>query len=158
MNLPLRWSKINISKGISKKVLSAAKASSGAHTLGELHELPFTESNPEWVLLYNHARTGQIHPRTMKYMKRKDLYFLAGHSFPHPAFTQPKSKNEEMLTTHLVVTRTEKKWDEVTKLQGNAARAKMELERRNFVWASASAVIAALAGGVLSGQLLSSIF
>ena len=49
---------------------------------------------------------------------------------------------------------TEDGWDQVAKLQGNAARAKMELERRDRFWAGVVAVVAAAFGGFLGGQLI----
>ncbi len=115
----------------------------------------FTESKPEWVLLYNIARQGQITPRILKNMRRSDLYYLAGHTFPHPALTQPKvTRDDKPGLPVWYWDDSEIRWDQVTKLQGNASRAKMELERRNHFWTGSVAMIAALLGGLLSGQIL----
>jgi hypothetical protein len=52
----------------------------------------------------------------------------------------------------------EVKWDQVTRLQGNAARAKMELERRNTIWLIAFTAVGAIVGGLISGELINKIF
>jgi hypothetical protein len=94
MNWPIRWSRIKIEDEVSKEELDNAKKKAKKHSKGKIKSLPFTESIPEWVILYDHARMGQIDPDVMKLMRRRDLKFLAGHVFPHPALTQPRESEE----------------------------------------------------------------
>jgi hypothetical protein len=144
------WKRIDILDGVnpSSTLLKNAEAAAKSHPLPELPAFAFTEANPRWVLLYDLSRKGQITPQIMRNMKRADLYFLAGHIFPHPGLNQPKQSkslswwdNEEF------------KWEQGTKLQGNATRAKNELDRRNFIWTSLFVIIAALAGGLLGSGI-----
>ena len=129
--------KIDITVGVDKKSLRLAKNAAKNHRKGSLKKLPFTESNPSWVLLYNHARLGQITPETMRKMRKQDLYFLVGMTFPHPDLQEGDSESREQLT----------------KLQGNVERARVELKRRDFFWTSFFVVCAAFGGAILSGAI-----
>jgi hypothetical protein len=150
----MHWKRIQIAQGVDKKSLDAAKKAAAAHTKGSLHSLPFTEAEEEWVLLYEHAQIGQISPQAMKYMKRKDLYYLAGMTFPHPKLMQPKNESASAQSLYAwTCDDSDERWDRVTKLQGNAARAKHELERRNFVWASIFTILAAMIGGFVGSSI-----
>jgi len=144
------FSRISISSGVTNHDLLQAKKAAKAHRNGKLSKLPFTESNYEWVLLYEHAQKGQITPEAMRDMKRIDLYYLAGMTFPHPELLQPKTEDEQKFK---FLTSTEEKWDRITKLQGNAARANIELKRRNFLWSSFLTIFAALIGGYIGAVL-----
>jgi hypothetical protein len=149
------WKKIDITDGLSltSEEYGAAKAAADEHEKPALPAFEFTEANPKWVLVYNLARKGQITPRVMKNMRRADLHFLAGHVYPHPALTQSLPDRDGKLGfAHVWVDQSIRQgWDEVTKLQGNAARAQAELDRRNFVWSAAFTFLAALAA---SGRTL----
>jgi len=147
----MRWRRIQVNALASQESLKNANEAAAKHPIGALKKLPFTEANPEWVLLYEHAQIGQITPSTMRYMKRRDLYFLAGMVFPHPALTQSLDTNAKGLARNMFIANG---WDRITKLQANVARAKIELDRRNFIWASFFTVLAALAGGVIGSDLI----
>lgn len=148
MKIPM-W-KISITEGVAQDVMDGASIAAIEHPKGEMPLLPFTESNPEWTLLYNHARMGQITPQTMRRMKRNDLSYLAGMTFPHPKLMQPATAKEDPTKSNIFVfDDSDVRWDQVTKLQGNAARAKNELVRRKFFWTSFFTVLAALAGGFI---------
>lgn len=148
------WRRINIAKGVNNKTLKAAKKAASEHVKGELDSLPFTEAQEDWVLLYEHAQVGQISPQAMRYMKRKDLYYLAGMTFPHPKLMQPKNVSVPPLSVSAWhYDDSDERWNRVTKLQGNAARAKNELERRNFVWASTFTILAAMIGGFIGSRI-----
>jgi hypothetical protein len=143
---------VNLETSLYKEAVDSAKR----HPEPNLPAFKFSESKAEWVLLYNLAREGQIAPNILRNMRRADLYYLAGHIFPHPALTQPKDKSAAVnqITSTFIVWDPEdvsaaKRWDEAMKLQGNATRAKTELERRNFVWSSLFVVLGAIAGGFL---------
>lgn len=146
-NLP--WKKVDILQSIDKdsEVYKRALKDAEKHTSGNLN-IPFTEARVEWVLLYDHARSGQITPEAMRRMKRRDLYYLAGMTFPHPAFMQPKKEGVLALMDD-----SNLRWDAVTKLQGNVARAKNELERRKFIWTSMLAIVAAFLGAFMAAIL-----
>lgn len=145
--------RIQITKNVDSKILKDAKKSASKHPKGELPVLPFTEANEEWTLLYEHAQIGQITPETMRYMKRKDLYYLAGMTFPHPKLMQPKNDTKSTRSIYdWTYDDSDQRWDRVTKLQGNAARAKNELARRNFVWAGIFTILAALLGGFIGSR------
>ena len=111
-----------------------------------LPALPFTEKNAAWVLLYDHARRGQIDPSVMKHMHKKDLLFLAGMSFPHPDLTMAKEKEETEPSAKL-------RHEAATKLIGNATRAKMELDRRSKIRTTIITASAALLGAILGAVL-----
>lgn len=149
------WSRIDILDGVKKTSAIYEKAESAAtgHPSPKLPAFTFTESKVEWVLLYDLAREGQIMPKVMRNMKRADLYFLAGHASPHPALIQPKERPGKVSHTYFWDD-TENKWNQAAKLQGNAARAKLELERRNFIWTSFFVIMAALLGGIASSKIL----
>jgi|SRR5665213_204583 len=144
------YPRIKISEGVDKDTLERAQELAKDANKGKLPNLPFTEANPDWVLLYNHANIGQITSATMRRMKRPDLYYLAGMTFPHPALLQPRSKEEERFP---IFDYSGKRWDMVTKLQGNAARAKIELERRNFIWSTVAVVIGATVAAFIGAIL-----
>ena len=148
--MKLYWRRIRITDGLAKDSEDFKKALDDAkkHPSGGLPALGFTESNVDWVLLYNHARKGQIDPRVMKYMRRSDLYYLAGLSFPHPALAAPKDEKLAKLAGGMFDDSGER-WEQLTKLQGNAVRAKVELERRNFFWATTFVVVAAISGALI---------
>jgi len=145
--------RLKISKDVTPDRLQEAKKDAVNHPLGDLPHFTFTEANPEWVLLYEHAQTGQLTSAVMRRMRRRDLYYLAGLTFPHPALIAPKDEEEKKIM--LLGIQAEKRWERLTKLQANAVRAKIELDRRNFVWTSISVVLAALAGGFLGSDMLS---
>ena len=152
--MKIYWRRIQISNKVDSKILKSAKEAAGKHPKGELLALPFTESNEEWILLYEHAQIGQITPQAMRYMKRKDLYYLAGMTFPHPKLMQPKNDAKSTVSVYAwTYDDSDQRWDRVTKLQGNAVRAKNELERRNFVWASIFTILAAMLGGFIGSRL-----
>jgi len=90
-----------------------------------LPNLPHTEADRDWQLLYYHCLEGQIRPELMWRMRRIDLGYLAGH------VRQP-----EQLLTKL----------EAGKLMANAARAQYELERRDRIWSTG---VAAFMGGIV---------
>lgn len=140
----------------SSKIFKRAKSSAEKHPKAELPAFSFTEERPEWVLLYDLARQGQITPKIMKNMRRSDLYYLAGHAFPHPALTQPRNRQSGTRPAYEyvgLIDDPEERWSQATKLQGNAVRAKAELERRNFIWSSSLVILAALAGGFLGSGI-----
>ncbi len=140
------WRRIKISDCASEEATEAAKEAASNHQAGELEQLDFTESNFEWVLLYNHARLGQINPKTMRYMKKRDLYFLAGMTYPHPDLAEPEKKGE----MHFMA---KSRKEQLTKLQANVERARVELRRREFFWRSVFIVGAAFFGAIISGAI-----
>jgi hypothetical protein len=148
--------RLKISKDVTVDKFQDAKKAAINHPLGELPKFTFTEANPEWVLLYEHAQTGQLTSAVMRRMRRRDLYYLAGLTFPHPALIAPKSEEEEKIIALSGI--AEKRWERLTKLQANAVRAKIELDRRNFIWTSTCVVLAALSGGFLGSDILSNLF
>jgi hypothetical protein len=132
---------------VSPKDIESAKKDADKHPLGAIKSLPFTESNYEWVLLYKHIRVGQITPWAMRNMRRKDLYYLAGLTFPHPALAQPDDPKYVMFQ---IGERESVRWEQLTKIQGNAIRAQVELRYRNFFWATTCVVLAALLGSFVA--------
>jgi hypothetical protein len=138
--------RIDLLAGVAQADLDQARKDAASSEAGKLPALDRTESEPKWVLLYNDARVKQLHPKTMRRLRREDLEYLAGMDFPHPDLTAPKQPgeaNEDVARRH----------SELTKLQGNVARAKSELGRRNLIWATLITSIAALGGAVI-GVLL----
>lgn len=127
---------INIGKELKKinpEKLNEAQESAKNSKKGDLSEiLPYTENNPNWTLLYNHIRKGQIDPRKMSRMRREDLDYLAGMENPHLDLSK----------------------DELAKLNGNVSRAKQEINNRNLCWTMfftvSAAIIGAYIGGVIS--------
>lgn len=144
--MKLYWHRISLSKGVKAEAVESAKKAAVNHSSGKLPKLPFTEANYEWVLLYEHAQIGQITSETMRYMKRRDLYYLAGMTFPHPELTQPMSDNEKKFPG---IGAHKTRWSRATKLQGNAVRAKFEIDRRNSFWVTLFTVSAALVGAAI---------
>ena len=137
---------VDLLKDVDKtKYDDAAKAASNRKQ-EILPALQFTEKNVAWVLLYDHARKGQIDTSIIRRMRKKDLLFLAGMSFPHPNLTRPKAESEPAFSANL-------RHEEVTKLIGNATRAKMELDRRSKTWTTIITASAALMGAVLGAIL-----
>jgi hypothetical protein len=63
--------RIDIAKGIDPKELAEAETAFAAPP--RLPELPNTEANPEWFLLYEHVREGQISPEQLRRMRNRDL-------------------------------------------------------------------------------------
>jgi hypothetical protein len=90
-----------------------------------LPAIDYTEDEWRWVLLYDHARVGQVKPARIRRMRRDDLEFLAGMTQPHPEMPE----------------------DEAAKLLGNVSRARSELERRRTV---RTAILAAAIGALAS--------
>jgi hypothetical protein len=130
-----------------KVAVEQAKADAKASDKGVLHkQLGSTEKQYRWVLLYNHVRVAQIAPGKFKRIRRADLNFLVGMSFPHPDLTDPKQKGESVKDFR-------NRRTEITKLQGNVARAKEQLRFRNLLWTAAFTVAAAF-GGALVGSLM----
>lgn len=115
------WYRINIVDGVSDRVLASARKAAAAHKSGTISNLRYTENKPEWVLLYEHIKNGQIHPDDMKHMRKADLEYLSGMSTNPPGLDILQS----------------------AKLQENVARAVSELNRRN---SAKIAVTAALIG------------
>jgi len=121
--------RIDILKGVSDQRLAQATADAANRHPEVLPALSFTEGNPRWVLLYDHAQVGQIRPEKMKRMRRDDLEFLAGMTQGHGDLNE----------------------DQATKLAGNVARARDTLERRSrFRTAAGAAVIGAAVGAAIS--------
>lgn len=143
----LYWRRIRISNGLPLKDIKSAKESADAHRSGIIKNLPFTESNYEWVLLYNHIGVGQITPWAMRNMRRKDLYYLAGLTFPHPALAQPDNPKYQAWSLRAPESQ---RWEQLTKIQGNAIRAQEEIKFRNFFWATVFVVLAALLGAFVA--------
>lgn len=106
---------------------------------GVLPGLRSTESNLHWTLLYDHARAAQIKPLVMHRMRRSDLEFLAGMSLSHPELSAPKAKWESKKSAG-------NRYEQQTKLQGNAIRAQGILTFRNIIWAGMLAAVATLCG------------
>jgi hypothetical protein len=148
------WRRIKITDGLglSSKVIKNAKEVAGNHPNPKLPAFEFTEARPEWVLLYDLARQGQITPEVLRNMRRSDLYYLAGHTFPHPGLMQPKDPQLNIMSGGFWDD-GQIRWDQVTKLQGNASRARNELDRRNFITSSFLVVLAALLGGILGSGI-----
>ena len=82
--------------------------------------LTFTEQNPQWTLLYDHMRRGQIDPDHLRRMRNLDLEYIAAGYF-----------HEDLCK------------DEKAKLSGNMARATRELQRRLAVRTGMGVVILA---------------
>ncbi len=158
------WRRIRIPDGLSSEVINDAKEAAKNHPKGVIAKMPYTEKDYEWVILYDHIRSGQITPWAMRNMRRKDLYFLAGLSFPHPALLKPDKdiaqnyinyKNSMLLS--LGWGDEEIRWSQLTKIQGNAIRAQEEIRYRNFFWATVFVVLAAIIGS-FSAWMLSTVF
>lgn len=112
-----RWWWINnILRGVPEDVRREAEAAAAGHATPILPALPFTEADPRWVLLYDHARRGQIRPDRIRWMRRRDLEFLAGMGNPDPAMFE-----------------TDVGRSEATKLLGNVARAASVAQRRTVI-------------------------
>jgi hypothetical protein len=108
--------------------------------------LPFTETNFEWVLLYEHIGRGQIRPEVLRLMRRADLQYLAGHPAPHPDLIDPPPGADRAAARGRAM-----------KIVENIARASRELDRRDAlrnVWISTA--VAATFGGA-AGYLLASV-
>jgi len=131
---------IDIKEGASAKDLKHAEALAVGSKQGNLSKvLPFTEKNAVWILLYDHARQGQIDPAKIRRMRRSDLAYLAGMAFPHPDLVEPRKKGESKAYA-------QERHEQATKLQGNVARAQTELNLRNLLWATSITSLATLLG------------
>jgi hypothetical protein len=140
------WQRIDITSDVDKNELEQAKKDASSSKAPILKSLPFTESKYQWVLLYNHARRGQIDPSVLRQMKRSDLEYLGGMDFPHPDLTEPQRPKERL-------EEAEARHAEVTKLLGNVSRAKTELNRRNLWNTTAITAVAVLLSAVLGAFL-----
>ena len=121
------WYRIELTRGVEESVVNEANNDAGTHGSGILPSLRYTESRPEWVLLYKHVKIGQIQPEDIRYMYRIDLEYIAGMTSTPPDLTETES----------------------AKLRENVARASVELQRRNTVrTALISALVGALIGAV----------
>jgi hypothetical protein len=144
--------RIDILKDVKPKEVTSRETLARKHPSPLLPELPYTESTVDWVLLYDHARVGQIQPDKIRRMKREDLEYLAGMKYPHPDLLETEDENGKRLPKSDI----ENRRGQLTKLQGNVDRAANELARRTVVrTAMLSAVVGAffgaLAAVVLSG-------
>ena len=151
-----------MSAGLDKDSIKKAKNSAEKHPIGIIKNLPFTESHYEWVILYEHIRKGQITPWAMRNMRRKDLYFIAGLSFPHPALMRSDKDKSFKYSMELSLPfnlsdSEDVRWEQLTKIQGNAIRAQEEIRYRNFFWATFFVVLAAIVGS-FSAWMLSVLF
>lgn len=121
------WYRIDILENANETELSNARTAAEKHENDLLPRLGYTEQKPEWVLLYEHIKRGQITPEDIKHMHRIDLEYIAGMSSSPP----------------------ELKEDEAAKLRENVARASAELQRRNTVRTGLiSAVVGAIIGAI----------
>ena len=134
---PLRWPRLNLANLIEQVQpdrVDWARAEATKHEAPIYPGLPYTESQYEWVLLYEHIQRGQIHPNTLKRMRRVDLEYLAGHPMPHPGLVDPTGLSDDQL---------EHARGRAMKIVENVARATRELDRRsnwrNVFWTSAIA-------------------
>jgi hypothetical protein len=112
-----------------------------------LPALPYTEGNPEWTMLYNHIRIGQIRPERIRRMRRVDLEFIAANvgrpigPTPNPYAVGPgvdrifERQRGDMEASEM-------------KLAGNVARAARELQRRDTF---RSSFLVGAAGALLGG-------
>jgi len=114
-----------------------------------LPALDFTENEYRWTLLYDHIREGQITPKNLHHMRRIDLEFLAGMYFSHPDLLEPQRKGESKKIA-------DKRHEQLTKVLGNAIRAKAELQKRNLLWATGITASVALVSAIV-GALLANI-
>jgi hypothetical protein len=145
------WNRIDLLEGVDPARLADASKDAARHGAPGLPALgSFTEGRPEWVLLYGDAREGQIDPERLRRMRRADLEYLAGMTFPHPDLVAPKRDNESEEDA-------ERRHAAATKLLGNVARAKAVLDRRTLLTVTAvSTSLGALAagGGAVAGALI----
>lgn len=130
---PWEWGKVELRhllEGVAaERVDEATRAAKGHEPPPVIPGLDYTEQNPEWVLLYDHSKRGQISPRHLRRMRDIDLEYLAGASQTHPELPP----------------------DEAAKVLGNIARATRELNRR---YACRTAVVVTLLAAVLSAAAL----
>ena len=94
-------------------------------------------------------------------MKRKDFYYIAGLSYPHPTLLRAdkeKAIKFQIESDYLpdISSDEEARWDQLTKIQGNSLRAQEKIRFRNFFWATVFVILAALIGS-FSAWLLSSL-
>ncbi len=132
------WWNIDILKNVdraSRDYLDSV-STAGESDHGILPALKTTEAVSHWALLYQHAQLAQIHPDSIKHMKRVDLEYLAGMIYPHPDLA-------------------EEGHGKITKLMGNVNRAKTELDNRN-IWRTTILTAGAAIGGAILGALLAS--
>ncbi len=129
--------RIDILEGLPPEKVNEASAAAGRHPEPELPALPYTEAEPRWVLLYDHARRGQIHPDTIRRMRSDDLEFLAGGSELAFGIDDPDLDADERKTRR----------GEKAKSVANATRARQVLSRRHS-WRVA--LIAALIGAIVA--------
>jgi hypothetical protein len=121
---------IDLLKNVDPDKLKDAQAAVSNHEHPDsLPSLRYTEHNPAWVLLYKEIKTSQIHPSTLKRMRRIDLEYLAGMNDSPPDLSDKES----------------------AKLRENVARATHELNRRNQLWAG---LIGAIVGAVIGAAAI----
>lgn len=139
----------DITQDVSEEELNNAEEAARASAAKILPKLDYTEKNVKWILLYNHARAGQINPSLLRHMRRVDLEYLAGMDFPHPDLTEPQRKDETDKAAKA-------RHAQVTKLQGNVSRAKAELHLRNL-WGTTFVTVSAVLSAGLLGAILASL-
>lgn len=107
--------------------------------------LTYTETNYQWILLYEHVQRGQIDPRVLRRMKTGDLEYLAGHPSPHPDLIEAVGTPEQRADAR----------GRAIKIVENITRATRELQRRSarraYLWSTA---IAAGVGGAVGGLVV----
>jgi len=142
------WKLWDLTKDASNAQIKEATAAAQKSSHPILPRLTFSEGQAPWVLLYNHARVGQIDPKHMRKMRRKDLDFLAGMDFPHPDLVAPRQAGEQTASE-------EARHREATKLMANVSRAKTELNTRNLVAMTVISAYAIVLGTII-GALITS--
>jgi hypothetical protein len=121
--------RVDILEGVSEDNRKGAAEAISQREKEILPALSYTEAEPRWVLLYDHARRGQIRPEKIRRMYRADLEYLAGMAQPHEQLSK----------------------DEAAKLLGNVARAARQLQVRNSFWIGAvSALLGATIGSLVT--------
>lgn len=144
--VPRRWRRLHLSHLIAdvpERVVEDARAAAASAQEAVYPALLYTETNVEWVLLYEHIGRGQIRPDVLRRMRRSDLEYLAGHPAPHPDLVDPPPEADRAGARGRAM-----------KIVENIARASRELDRRyavRNVWITTA--VAATFGGA-AGFLL----
>jgi hypothetical protein len=148
--LSVMWPwRIDILEGVNPagSAFRSARAAAATSETPLLPALGFTEAEPRWVLLYDHIRTGQIHPSKLRRMPRGDLEFIVAHR-PGPV--------PDDGSTDLARQRREAAVKANQKLMGNVARAEVVLRRRDVTQSSLwAAFIGAAVGGAVAAVITS---
>lgn len=122
-----------------------AKAMAKQNSAPVIPGLTYTETNYQWILLYEHVQRGQIDPRVLRRMRTDDLEYLAGHPSPHPDLLEAVGTPEQKADAR----------GRAIKIVENITRATRELERRSarraYLWSTA---IAAGVGGAIGGLVV----